>query len=45
MHVTLSDHGVKKRKHADFAAGQAAAVYAESILPGVRALNAASTKA
>lgn len=45
MHVTLSDHGVKKRKHADFDAGQAAAVYAESILPAVRALNAAGTEA
>lgn len=38
-HVLLSDHGVKKRKHADFDPDQAAAVYAHTVLPAAQALR------
>ena len=38
-HIVLSDHGVKKRKHADFDAVQAEAVYIEQVLPAARALD------
>lgn len=41
IHITLSALGVKKRKHSDFDCLQAAEVYAESILPTVRALEPA----
>lgn len=39
-HLVLSDFGVKKRKHADFDAGEAEALYAAHALPAARALNA-----
>ena len=39
-HLVLSDFGVKKRKHADFDAGEAEALYAAHALPAVRVLNA-----
>ena len=35
-HLVLSDHGVKKRTHADFDAVQAAEVYVRVVLPAVR---------
>lgn len=35
VHFTLSDYGVRKRRHADFDADQARSVYAEAILPGI----------
>jgi uncharacterized metal-binding protein len=38
-HVLLSDHGVRKRKHADFDPDQAAAVYAHAVLPAALALR------
>ena len=38
-HIVLSDHGVKKRKHADFDAAQAEAVYIEQVLPAAHALD------
>ncbi|MEO8018837.1 MAG: putative zinc-binding protein [Pseudomonadota bacterium] len=37
-HVVLSDLGVKKRKHADFDAAQAAQVYENHILAAARSL-------
>lgn len=40
VHLLLSDHGVKKRKHADFDRDQADAVYREQVLPAVQALAA-----
>lgn len=42
IHLMLSDHGVRKRKHADVDQDQAAAVYARAVLPAVAALGAAS---
>jgi uncharacterized metal-binding protein len=39
MHLTLSDHGVRKRKHADFDQEQAQAVYRDAVLPAARALG------
>ena len=39
-HLVLSDYGVKKRRHADFDAGEADAVYAAQVLPATRALGA-----
>ncbi|HQX91955.1 MAG TPA: putative zinc-binding protein [Thermomonas sp.] len=38
-HIVLSDHGVKKRKHADFDAAQAEAVYIEQVLRAAHALD------
>lgn len=38
IHLVLSDHGVKKRRHADFDPVQAAEVYACAILPAATAL-------
>ena len=38
-HLVLSNYGVKKRKHADFDAGEAEAVYAAQVLPAARALD------
>ena len=38
-HLVLSDYGVKKRKHADFDAAEAEAVYAAEVLPAARALD------
>lgn len=38
-HLVLSDHGVKKRRHADFDLQQAAEVYARAVLPAALALN------
>lgn len=40
LHVTLSEHGVKKRRHADFDPAQARAVYVQVVLPPLRALHA-----
>ena len=40
-HLVLSDHGVKKRTHADFDAMQAAEVYVCVVLPAALALRAA----
>lgn len=40
-HLVLSDHGVKKRTHADFDAVQAAEVYVRAVLPAALALRAA----
>lgn len=40
QHLVLSDYGVKKRKHADFDAAQAARVYAEQVLPAASQLRA-----
>jgi uncharacterized metal-binding protein len=37
-HFVLSDHGVKKRKHADFDPAQADAVYREQLVPEARRL-------
>ena len=41
-HVVLSDHGVKKRRHADFDAEQAAGVYVRAVLPAALALKASN---
>ena len=38
-HLVLSDFGVKKRKHADFDAGEAEAVYVAQVLPAAHALD------
>ena len=40
MHLTLSDHGVRKRRHADFDPDQAQAVYRDQVLPAALALQA-----
>lgn len=40
-HLTLSDYGVRKRKHADFDLEQAQAVYGREVLPAARAIGAA----
>ena len=37
-HLTLSDYGVRKRRHADFDPAQAQAVYAAQVLPAALAL-------
>jgi len=37
-HLVLGEHGVKKRKHADFDAAEATKVYAEQVLPAARRL-------
>lgn len=43
-HLVLSDHGVRKRRHADFDAEQAAEVYVRHVRPAALALrDAAST--
>lgn len=41
-HLTLSDYGVAKRRHADFDQAQARAVYESDVLPAARALRPAS---
>lgn len=38
-HLVLSDHGVRKRKHADFDEAEADAVYTAHVLPAARKLN------
>ena len=38
QHVVLSDFGVKKRKHADFDATEAAPIYEQQVLPAARRL-------
>lgn len=38
-HVLLSDHGVRKRKHADFDVDEADAVYVTQVLPAAHALK------
>ena len=40
IHLVLSDYAVKKRRHADFDADQAAGIYVRAVLPAVRALGA-----
>lgn len=40
-HVVLSEHGVKKRQHADFDPVEAARLYAADVLPAAQALAAA----
>jgi len=40
-HLVLSDHGVKKRRHADFDAEQAAVIYVRAVLPAALALDVA----
>lgn len=40
IHLVLSDYGVKKRRHADFDAEQAAGVYVRAVLPAALALRA-----
>ncbi|EIL96501.1 zinc-binding protein [Rhodanobacter thiooxydans] len=37
-HVVLSEHGVKKRQHADFDAQEAQRLYAAEVLPAAQAL-------
>jgi len=39
-HLVLSDHGVKKRQHADFESDEARHVYVDAVLPAVHALAA-----
>ncbi len=39
VHITLSAHGVKKRRHADFDVSQAEQVYEDAVLPQVRSLH------
>ncbi|MDG2539333.1 putative zinc-binding protein [Dyella jiangningensis] len=39
-HLVLSDHGVKKRQHADFEPDEARRVYVDAVLPAVHALAA-----
>jgi len=41
-HVILADHGVKKRKHADFDAQQAGKLYEEQVVPAARQLGGES---
>lgn len=36
VHLTLSDYGVRKRKHQRFDPAQAATVYAEAVLPALQ---------
>lgn len=38
-HLTLSDYGVPKRRHADFDQAQARAVFEAEVLPAARALR------
>ena len=38
IHLVLSDHGVKKRRHADFDQMQAAEVYIREVLPAATTL-------
>ncbi|KRG83752.1 zinc-binding protein [Stenotrophomonas daejeonensis] len=42
-HLVLSDYGVKKRRHADFDAAEAEAVYTAQVLPAARVLNKGNT--
>ncbi|WP_447736216.1 putative zinc-binding protein [Rhodanobacter soli] len=39
-HLVLSEHGVKKRQHADFDPAEAQRVYAAEVLPAAQALAA-----
>ena len=39
IHLVLSDHGVKKRRHADFDPVEARHLYREHVLPAARALQ------
>lgn len=41
VHLVLSDHGVKKRQHADFEPDEATRVYADAVLPAAQALAVA----
>ncbi|WP_372018088.1 putative zinc-binding protein [Pseudoxanthomonas sp. 10H] len=38
VHVTLSDHGVRKRRHAGFDEDQARAIYRDVVQPAIEAL-------
>lgn len=40
IHLVLSEHGVKKRQHADFDPAEAQRVYAAEVLPAAQALAA-----
>nr|WP_211200291.1 putative zinc-binding protein [Rhodanobacter sp. B2A1Ga4] len=40
IHVVLSEHGVKKRQHADFDPAEAQRLYAADVLPAAQALAA-----
>lgn len=42
LHLTLSDYGVKKRKHADFDPAEAERVLVEAVQPALEALQASS---
>jgi uncharacterized metal-binding protein len=39
LHLTLSDYGVKKRKHADFDPAEAERVFDEAVQPAVARLQ------
>src|SRR5690606_25975465 len=39
LHLTLSDYGIKKRKHAEFDSAQAQDVYTQHVLPQVHTLK------
>lgn len=39
LHLTLSDYGIKKRKHADFDSQQAQDVYTQHVLPQIHTLK------
>ena len=43
QHVLLSEHGVKKRKHADFDADEAECVYVASVRPSVLQMSTDGT--
>jgi uncharacterized metal-binding protein len=40
LHLTLSEFGVRKRKHTDFCTDEASRVYAEQLVPALRVLAA-----
>ena len=40
LHLTLSAYGVRKRKHTDFSADEAARIYADQLVPALRVLAA-----
>ena len=42
-HVVLADHGVKKRKHADFDPAEAEQIYREQVLPAAGSLEATTS--
>ncbi|MBK8066283.1 MAG: putative zinc-binding protein [Rhodanobacteraceae bacterium] len=44
QHLVLGELGVRKRKHADFDPAEAAAVYAQAVLPAARELKDAANR-